>query len=178
MFAQRNPDWKGRPLGKVMVVGDFANLVYRHYAEGQMCEYISDYSDTTCLQSLDYLFAGEHSSTALATVLSKEQVDGVIYISAMAHGTTTINRPIVLSAMQWSPGFVTAIGYGGPTTIDWANYSVKLYIPDGTVVWYGNADASGNPDETIEHSSYYISRELVKDGIIPPGGGRHYYPKS
>jgi len=159
-----------------MVIGDFTSLVYRHYAEVQMCEYISDYSDTVCLQSLDYIFAGQDSSTALAATLSKEKVDGVIYISALARGTTTVDQPVVLNVMQWTPGFATAIGYGGPTTVDWANYSVKVYLPDGLAIWYANADASGNPNDTIEHSSYSIAKELVKDGVIFAGGGRHYKP--
>jgi len=175
-YTQRNPEWHGQPLNRVMVIADFTSLVYRHYAESQMCEYISDYSDTTCLQSLDYLFAGQDNSTTLAATLSKEKVDGVIYISALARGTTTVNAPVVLSVMQWSPGFATAIGYGGSATVDWANYSVKVYLPDGLAIWYANADASGNPNDTIEHSSYAISKALVKNGIIFPGGGRHYKP--
>src|SRR5580698_4389898 len=111
-YTQRNPEWQGQPLNRVMVVGDFTNLVYRHYAEEQMCEYISDYSDTVCLKSLDYVFAGQDNSTALAEILSKQNVDGVIYISALARGTTTVDQPVVVNVMHWSPGFATAIGYG------------------------------------------------------------------
>ncbi len=176
MYSQRNPQWHGQPLKRVMIIGNFENLVYRHYAEGQMCEYIGDYSNTICLQSLKYLFAGQNESAQIAAVLNREKADGIIYISTQAHGTTVVNTPIVFTAMSWPSGFGTMIGYGGPVAVDWANYSVKLYVTNGTVIWYANADASGKPEETIEHSSYHISKELVKAGIIAPGGSRHYTP--
>lgn len=176
MYSQTNPQWRGEPLKKVMVIGNFQSLVYRHYAEGQMCEYIGDYSDTECLQSLNYLFAGQDEGAQVATVLNKEKIDGVIYISTQASGTAIVNTPTVLNTIRWSPGFSTTIGYGGPTAVNWANYSVKLYVNDGVVVWYANADASGDPNDTIEHSSNRISKELVKAGLILPGGSRHYKP--
>lgn len=176
MYSQRNPQWNGQPLKRVMVIGNFENLVYRHYAEGQMCEYINKYSDTECLESLNFLFAGQNETGQIADVLNKEKVDGVIYISTQAHGTTMVNGPIVFTAMSWSPGFGTMIGYGGPVAADWANYSIKLYVTNGTVIWYANADASGKPEDTIEHSSYHISKELVNAGMIAPGGSRHYKP--
>ncbi|MGA9854405.1 MAG: hypothetical protein WBR29_03905 [Gammaproteobacteria bacterium] len=176
IFTQRNPEWHGQPLRRVMVIGDFTNLVYRHYAEGQMCEYISDFSDTVCLQSRNYQFAGQDTSTMLATTLIKEKVDGVIYISALERGTTTVNQPVVLNIMPWNPGFATATGYGGSTTVDWENYSVKVYLLDGLAIWNANARASGNPADTIEHSSYSISKGLVRDGVILTGGVRHYKP--
>ncbi len=176
MFSQRNPQWHGQPLKRIMVIGNFENLVYRHYSEQQMCEYIGDYSDTKCLQSLDYLFAGQNEKPQLADVLNREKVDGVIYISTQAYGTSIINRPMIFNAVLWPSGFSTMIGYGGPVTVQWANYSVKLYVMSGMVVWNANADANGNPDNTIEHSSYHIAKELVKAGIIAPGGSRHYNP--
>lgn len=176
MYSQTNPQWRGQPLKKVMVIGNFQNLVYRHYAEGQMCEYIGDYSDTECLQSLNYLFAGQNEGAQVAAVLNKEKIDGVIYISTQASGTAIVNTPIIFNTIRWSPGFSTTIGYGGATAVNWANYSVKLYVNNGVVIWYANADASGDPDSTIEHSSYHIAKELVKAGIISPGGGRHYKP--
>lgn len=141
-----------------------------------MCEYIGDYSDTECMQSLNYLFAGQNEQPQLADVLNREKVDGVIYISTQASGTSIVNRPMIFNAVHWSSGFSTMIGYGGPVAVDWANYSVKLYVVDGTIVWNANADASGDPDSTIEHSSYHIAKELVKAGIIAPGGSRHYKP--
>ncbi|MHB8405786.1 MAG: hypothetical protein ACYDCJ_10225 [Gammaproteobacteria bacterium] len=176
IFSQRNPQWHGQPLKRVMVIGNFEDLVYRHYAEGQMCEYIADYSDTKCLESLNYLFAGQNEGAQIAALLNREKVEGVIYISTQARGVTIVNKPMVFSTLQWSPGFSTAIGYGGPTAVDWANYSVELFVTNGTMIWYANADASGNPEPTIEHSSYHISKELVKAGIIAPGGSRHYKP--
>ena len=176
MYSQTNPQWHGHSLKTVMVIGNFQDLVYRHYAEGQMCEYIGDYSDTECLQSLNYLFAGQDEAPQVAAVLNKEKVDGVIYISTQASGTAIVNTPMVFNTIRWSPGFSTAIGYGGATAVNWADYSVKLYVNDGVVIWYANADASGNPDSTIEHSSYHIAKELVKAGIIDPGGTRHFKP--
>lgn len=176
MYSQTNPQWHGQPLHRVMVIGNFQNMVYRHYAEGQMCEYIGDYSDTECLQSLNYLFAGQNEGAQVAAVLNTEKIDGVIYVSTQASGTAIVNTPVVLNTVRWSPGFSTTIGYGGATEVNWANYSVKLYVNDGVVIWYANADASGDPDSTIEHSSYHIAKELVKANIIFPGGGRHYKP--
>lgn len=176
MYSQSNPQWSGKPLKKVMVTGNFENLVYRNYAETQMCEYIGDYSDTECLRSLKYLFAGQDESAQISAVLNREKIDGVIYISTQAHGTTLVNMPTVLSTTLWSPSFATTIGFGGPVAVDWANYSVKLYATNGMVIWYANADASGNPDDTIEHSSYHLAKELVKAGIIASGGTRHYAP--
>lgn len=176
VFSQRNPEWQGQPLKRLMVIGNFANLNYRHYAEDQICEYIRDYSDTECLESLTYLFAGQNESAQVAAVLDREKIDGIIYISTQAHGTTTVNQPIVMDTVKWAPGLFTTIGFGGPTSVDWANYSVQLFVPNGTMIWQANADASGSPNDTIEHSSYRISRELVKDGVISPGGGRHYKP--
>jgi hypothetical protein len=174
IFSQRNPQWQGQPLKRVMVIGNFQNLIYRHYAEGQMCEYIGDYSDTECFESLKYLFAGQNESAQVAAVLDKQQIDGVIYISTQAHGTTTVDQPTVFETVKWAPGLFSTIGFGGPTSVDWANYSVQLYIPSGALIWQANADASGDPNEMIEHSSYKISRELIDDGVIPDGGGRHY----
>ncbi len=100
-----------------MVIGNFENLVYRHYAEQQMCEYIGDYSDTECLQSLDYLFAGQNERPQLADVLNREKVDGVIYISTQAHGTSIVNRPMIFNTVRWPSGFSTMIGYGGPVAV-------------------------------------------------------------
>lgn len=174
VYSQRNPEWQGQSLKKVMVIGNFDNLIYRHYAEVQMCEYISDYSDTQCLESLQYLFAGQNESSQVAAVLDREKIDGLIYISTQAHGTTTVNQPMVFDTVKWAPGLFSTIGFGGPTSVDWANYSVKLYIPNGAMIWQANADASGNPNDTIEHSSYRISKELVNDGVIAPGGSDHY----
>lgn len=176
MFSQRNPQWHGKPLKRVMVIGNFTDLVYRSYAEDQMCDYIEDYSDSQCLQSLNYIFAGQSEPAQISEVLTKEKVDGVIYMSTQAQGTTTINKPIVLTTFNWTPGFGTLIGYGGETTTDWANYSVKLYIPSGAMIWYANTDASGKPKDTIEHSSYHIAKDLVSDEIILPGGSKHYKP--
>lgn len=176
MYSQTNPQWHSQPLKRVMVVGDFEDLVYRHYAEGQMCEYIGDYSDTECLESLKYLFAGQNEDDQLTAVLNREKVDGVIYISTQSSGTTMVNRPMLFYTTSWASGFGTAIGYGGPSTVDWANYSVKPFVTNGAMIWYANADASGKPEDTIEHSSYHITRDLVKAGIIAPGGSRHYKP--
>jgi hypothetical protein len=174
IFSQRNPQWQGQPLKKVMVIGDFDNLNYRHYAEGQMCEYIADNSDTECFESLNYLFAGQSESSQIAAVLDKEKIEGMIYISAQSRGTTTVDQPMVFDTVKWAPGFFSTIGFGGPTTVDWANYSVKLFIPSGAMIWQASADASGNPNDTIEHSSYRISRVLVDDGALAPGGSDHY----
>ena len=170
MYSQRNPQWHGQPLKKVMVIGDFKNLIYRHYTEGQMCDYITEYSDTICLESLDYLFAGQGQDAQVSAVLNREKVDGVIYVSTQAHGTTMTDQPMIFNAVQWAPGFSTIIGYGGTRKTQWANYSVKLYIRSGAMIWYANADASGSPEDTIEHSSYHIAKELVKAGIILPKG--------
>lgn len=141
-----------------------------------MCEYVNDFSDTECLQSLKYLFVGQNQSAQLSDVLNREKVDGVIYISTQAHGTRIVNMPMVFTT-TWSAGFANTIGYGGPVSVDWANYSVKLYAPNDTVIWYANTDASGKPENTIEHSSYTITRELVKAGIIIPGGSDNYRPQ-
>ena len=177
IFSQRNPAWQGQALKKVMVIGDFDNLNYRHYAEGQMCEYIADNSDTECFESLKYLFAGQNESAQIAAVLDREKIDGVIYISAQSRGTTTVDTPMVFDTVRWAPGLFSTIGFGGPTSVDWANYSVKLFIPSGAMIWQASADASGNPDDTIEHSSYRISRVLVDDGVLAPGGSDHYKPQ-
>ena len=176
MYSQRNPQWHAHPLRKVMVIGNFQNLIYRNYAEGQMCEYIADYSNTKCLRSLKFLFAGQNESAQVSAVLNRQRVDGVIYISTQANGTSVVNRPLVFDTMSWSPGFASTIGFGGPVTVNWADYSVKLYTKNGMDIWYANADATGKPDDTIEHSSYHIAKELVKAGIITPGGSRHYKP--
>ena len=176
MFSQRNPQWHGQPLKRVMVIGNFANLVYRHYAEDQLCDYITQYSDTECLESLNFLFAGQNEGTQVETVLNQEKVDGVIYVSTQAHGTTMVDQPMVFNTMRWAPGFSTTIGYGGPTAVDWASYSVELFIANGAMIWHANTDASGNPDDTIEHSSYHIAKELVNAGMLATGGSHHYKP--
>ena len=157
------------PVERVMVVGDFPNLADRREAESEMCEAISDASSTECFQSLGYVFASGHEDKEITAAMNKHQTGALIYVSNQGSGSDVVSTPTVVTTTAWSTGLLTSIGSGGSKSVSWANYSIKVYLPNGLMIWNGGVKAGGDDkDELIEDSSEAAASKMAESGIIVP----------
>ena len=169
IYTQKNPQWSGKPVERVMVVGDFPNLADRRNAESEMCEAISDASSSECFQSLDYVFASGHEDKEITAAMNKHQIGALIYVSNQGSGSDVVSTPTIVTTTAWSTGLLTSIGSGGSKSVSWANYSIKVYLPNGLMIWNGGVKAGGDDkDELIEDSSEAAASEMADSGIILP----------
>lgn len=169
IYSQKNPEWSGKRFDRVMVIGDFINLVYRKNAESELCDAISEVSSTACYRSLDYVFAGDDEASEITEAMNENQIDAMIYVSNLKSGADLVSSPTLMTATSWTTGLISGIAFGGTSSVNWSNYSFKVYTPNGAIIWNGSVNASGDDkDEFIEDSSEEVASKLVESGIIEP----------
>lgn len=198
MVSMANPAFAGHRFTTLLVEGGFADLGQREYAEGQLCEYLADYSDVKCIESLKVFFPGEkYTSVQIASQLAELHVDGILMIKPTNSGVVSAYIPpttqTTFNGTAFTNGSVSSYGntaygssttnlYGSSTTYTyggfnvnkpWAVSQVILYSTGSDkVAWEAGASSRGNAfskwDDLIESTAEKAAKKLVADGVLQP----------
>lgn len=158
------------PIKVVLVEAEIQDLVFRQYAEDQLCEYINDDSPVTCLQSLNYFPPGQkYTATQTSQTFERLHVDAVVYIRSTsgyaAVSTQSGNTTTTLGGI--TPSAASGVGTSG-------NFNFRVVqTADEQTIWYADVDARqrsrlSHSDymDLIEGSAETAAEKMVHDGLF------------
>lgn len=182
MTSLANPAFAGQNFSTLLVEGGFADLEHRQYAEDQLCEYLADFSNIRCVESLKIFFPGQsYTQGQINSKLAELHVDGILFLRPTNSGVSSAYIP----PTTYTTGSASVYGntvYGSTTTQSvggfsvlkpWASFQAILYsAANDKIAWYGTADSSGNAfakwDDLIESAAEKTAKKLVADGVLRP----------
>lgn len=182
MTSEANPEFAGHHFTTLLVEGGFSDLGQRQYAEDQLCEYLADYSDVQCIESLKIFFPGEKYTWAqISSRLSELHIDGVLMLKPTNSGVVSAYIP----PTTYTTGSASVYGdtvYASSTTQTfggynflkpWASFQAILYsTSNDKIAWYATADSKGNAfakwDDLIESAAERTAKKLVNDEVVQP----------
>ena len=178
MTSQVNPAHGEREFTRVVVLGNFQSLEYRHEAEIVFCEDLGYMAEGDCLLAHEIFFpAQEYTEEQISERFRELDVDALIVLKPTDRGTFTSHVPQTSYTTTTAAATVNTFSGSNVTQSfnveqPWGHYEVILYsVPEDQVVWYATAESTGSSHAGSKHLVGSVAEkaveQLLEDEIFP-----------